>query len=397
MASVVAADTVVTGVRVLSPGAVTFEAGRIVAVSGVVPDGVQVRRGYLVPGFVDIHCHGGGGATVLGADPEAVARFARAHRAHGTTTICASLVSQQPGPLLRDVRALAELVEDGVIAGTHLEGPWISPEMSGAHDPTALRAPARDEVDAVLAAARGTLRMVTLAPELVQGMATVRRLADAGVLPAIGHTCADWNQAQQAIDSGSVVATHLFNRMRPIDHRQPGPIPALMGDPRMHVELIADGVHVHPAIIAMVRQAVSGERIVLVTDAMAAAGEADGDYLLGDLAVTVSAGAARLADGGALAGSTLTMDVAFRRAVRDCGFSLTDAVLAASVNPARLLGRTDVGSLGVGMAADVVALDADLVLQQVWYRGEPLRPGSTQPSTCRPGQGTHSRSDTPDR
>lgn len=369
MQTVVAADTLVTGGKVLTPGCVTIVGRTITTVSDVVPDHVDVRVPHLVPGFVDIHTHGGGGATVVGADHEAVARFAAIHRRHGTTTICASLVSAHPEPLLADVAALAELVQDGLIAGTHLEGPWISPVMKGAHDPTALRPPSPDEVDAVLAAARGTVHMVTLAPELEHGMDAMRRFGDAGVLAAIGHTDADWAQTRAAIDGGSVVTTHLFNQMRPIHHREPGPMPALMADPRMHVELIADGVHVHPSVMAMARRAVPPERIVLVTDAMAAAGQGDGHHMLGDLAVTVSDRVARLDKTEALAGSTLTMDRAVRLVVRECGFSLSDAVQAASVTPARLLRRDDIGSIEVGKDADLVALDADLGLQQVWHKG----------------------------
>lgn len=370
MPTVIAADEVITGTQVLSPGVVTIDGGLITAVFDAVPEGTEVHPGHLVPGFVDIHTHGGGGATVVGADQEAVATFAHTHRAHGTTTICASLVSAHPEPLRRDVAALAELVDDGLIAGTHLEGPWIAPQMKGAHDPTALRAPSPDEVDAILDVARGTVHMVTLAPELEHGLDAVRRFSDAGVLAAIGHTAVDWSTTQEAIERGGTVATHLFNQMGPIQHRVPGPIPALMADERMHVELICDGVHVHPAVIAMVRQAVPADRIVLVTDAMAATGSADGQYLLGDLAVTVSDGVARLTEGGALAGSTLTMDAAFRLVVADCGFSMTDAVLAASVTPARLLGRSDIGSIEVGKAADLVLLDTDLALRQVWHNGE---------------------------
>lgn len=373
MPSLVAARSVVTGTQVLSPGVVTIDEGIVTEVSDVVPDGVDVSEGSLVPGFVDLHTHGGGGQSVVGADQDIVATFARVHRAHGTTTICASLVSAHPQPLLRDVAALAELVEDGLIAGTHLEGPWIAPAMKGAHDPSALRTPTPDEIDAVLRTARGTIHMVTLAPELENGMQAVRRFADAGVLAAVGHTAADWATTQAAIEQGSTVATHLFNQMPPIRHRDPGPVPALLADERMHVELIADGVHVHPGVIAMVRQAVPADRILLVTDAMAAAGSPDGEYLLGDLAVDVRAGVARLRDGGALAGSTLTMDSAVRFVVTECGFSLADAVRAACVTPARLLGRSDVGLIEVGRAADLVLLDGDLTVCQVWHKGEAIR------------------------
>ena len=370
MQTVIAAESVVTGTELLSPGVVTVDSGVISEVSGVVPPGTEVQLGSLVPGFVDIHSHGAGGGTVVGADQEAVATFARTHRRHGTTTICASLVSAHPEPLLRDVCALAELVQDGLIGGTHLEGPWIAPEMKGAHDPTALRPPTPDEVERVLRAADGTVHMVTLAPELEHGMDAVQRFSTAGVLAAVGHTNADWGQTLQAMDRGATVATHLFNQMRPIHHRQPGPIPALMADVRMHVELIVDGIHVHPAVVGMVRRGVPSERILLVTDAMSATGQPDGDYLLGDLAVTVTNGVARLAGGGALAGSTLTMDAAVRRAVHECGFSLEDAVQAASVTPARLLGRADIGMLVAGARADIVLLDSNLAVQRVWHGGE---------------------------
>lgn len=369
MPTVIAASEVVTGSHVLSPGAVHIEDGRITEVSHAIPDGTDVHPGHLVPGFVDIHAHGGGGATVVGANQDAVAAFARTHLAHGTTTIGASLVSAHPEPLLRDVSALAELVQDGIIAGTHLEGPWIAPRMKGAHDPRALRTPTSAEIESILEAARGTVHMVTLAPELDHGLDAVRRFAEAGVLAAIGHTAADWNVARAAIEHGSTVATHLFNQMAAIHHRAPGPIPALMADERMHVELIADGIHVHPAVVAMVHQAVPAHRIVLVTDAMAATGSIDGQYMLGELAVTVTEGVARLTEGGALAGSTLTMDAAVRLVVGECGFSLTEAVLAASVTPARLLRRDDIGSIEVGKAADLVLLDDDLTLRRVWQRG----------------------------
>ncbi len=369
MATVVAAQTVLTGSEALSPGAVTIDDGTVVSIDAAVPVGTEVRPGYLVPGFVDIHSHGGGGATVVGGDPGAVETFARTHLEHGTTTIVASLVSAHPESLVDDVRALADLTEAGVIAGSHLEGPWISPAMKGAHDPTALRAPDPAEVDAIIEAGRGTIAMVTLAPELEHGYEAVRRFAEVGTIAAFGHSDADWEQARSSVEAGATVATHLFNQMRGIHHRQPGPIPALMADPRMHVELIVDGIHVHPAVVAMVRSAVPADRILFVTDAMAATGQADGDYMLGELAVRVTDGVARLVEGGALAGSTLTMDAAFRRAVTECGFTPADAVLAASVNPARMLDRSDIGTLRVGVRADMVWLDEAFVLQQVWQRG----------------------------
>lgn len=372
MTRVVAAEHVLTGSTTLAPGAVRIDRDRITAVTTAVPEGEPLVAGYLVPGFIDVHCHGGGGASVAAGDADAVATTARTHLRHGTTTLCASLVSASPQRLLDAVASLADLVSDGLIAGIHLEGPWISPRYRGAHDPAALRLPAPSEIDRLLDAGRGTISMVTIAPELAGGVAAVRRLSAAGVRVAVGHTDATWDQTLDAIEAGATVATHLFNQMRPLHHRDPGPIPALVVDPRVHVELIADGVHVHPAVLAMVRAAVPPGRRLLITDAMAAAGSSDGDYLLGEMPVHVRDGVARLADGGVLAGSALTMDAAFRRAVRACGFTLEEAVQACSVVPARLLARTDIGAIEPGRRADLVALDENLHVRQVWHSGRPM-------------------------
>jgi N-acetylglucosamine-6-phosphate deacetylase len=325
--------------------------------------------GYLSPGFIDIHSHGGGGASVVGADPQAVARFARAHRQHGTTTIIASLVSAYHDSLAHDVAVLAELTEQGVIAGTHLEGPWIAAEYKGAHDPGTLRDPDPAEVDELIRIGRGTIRMVTLAPEYPHGIDAVRRFADAGAIAAVGHTNATYDQARAAIDAGATCATHLFNAMRPVNHREPGPIVALTEDERVTNELILDGVHVHAAAAAFAGRAAEG-RVVFVTDAMTAAAGEDGDYMLGDLPVLVVDGVARLVDGGAIAGSTLTLDSAVRFAVQQVGFSAQAAFAAVTTTPARMLGLSDRGALAAGMRADLCHMDADLSLTAVWAGGE---------------------------
>ena len=335
------------------------------------PADVRLDGGYLTAGFIDIHSHGGGGATVVGADPEAVAQFARTHLQHGTTTIVASLVSASPTALARDVAALAELTDAGIIAGSHLEGPWISPRYKGAHDPGVLRDPDPAEVRDLIRIGRGTIRMVTLAPEYPHGLDAVGRFTDSGAIAAIGHTDADYVRVRAAIDAGATCATHLFNAMRPINHREPGPIVALTEDDRVTNELILDGVHLHAASAAFAVRAASG-RVVLVTDAMTAAPGVDGDYMLGDLPVRVNDSVARLVDGGAIAGSTLTMDRAVRFAAHDVGMSLADAVAAATSTPARMLGLTDRGSLAVGQRADLCHLSDDLDLLRVWQAGSPV-------------------------
>ncbi len=375
MAFTIADASLVTTAGIIDHGWLQVDGARIAAMGpGEPPHPADVRLGggYLSPGFIDIHSHGGGGATVVGADQEAVATFAQTHLRHGTTTIVASLVSAHPRPLASDVAALAELADDGIIAGSHLEGPWIAPRYQGAHDPATLRDPEPAEIDDIIRVGRGTIRMVTLAPEHPHGIDAVRRFADAGAVAAVGHTDATYQQTRAAIEAGATCATHLFNAMRPVHHREPGPIVALTEDPRVTCELVLDGVHLHPAAAAFAVRAAAG-RVVLVTDAMSAAGAGDGDYLLGDLRVEVSGGVARLVDGGAIAGSTLTLDAAVRFAVRQAGFSVQEALAAATSTPARLLGLSDRGRLEVGARADLCHLDGDLELKAVWSGGERVR------------------------
>lgn len=367
------------GARLVTPdgifddGWLDVQGGTIAAIGSGPPQrpaDEDLGGSWVVPGFVDIHSHGGGGASVVGAVSDDVRTFVDTHLRHGTTSIMASLVSGFYDELEKDVRELAELADDGLIAGVHLEGPWISPARKGAHNLEALTAPEPAEVHRLLDAGHGQVRMVTLAPELDHGLDAVRAVVDGGAIAAVGHTDATYDEVLRAVDAGATVATHLFNAMAPIHHRKPGPIIALLEDERVSVELICDGVHIHPAIAAHAYRVAGGGRTVLVTDAMAAAGYADGEYPLGDLVVRVVDGVARLVDSGSIAGSTLTMDHAFRFAVQQAGFSVTDAVAASSTNPARLLGIADrTGALAEGLAADLVVLDDDLNLQRVMRTG----------------------------
>lgn len=369
--TVIASGSVVTPDGILDDGWVHTDGGRITAIgSGTPPAPPDVTGpGWIVPGFVDIHSHGGGGATVVGADPAQVRTFAETHRRHGTTTLMASLVTGYPDDLDRDVRALAELADDGLVTGIHLEGPWISPERRGAHDPHALAPPDPGTVERLLNAGRGHVRMVTLAPELDHGLTAIRTVTDAGAIAAVGHTDATYEVVRDAIEAGATVATHLFNAMTPIHHRKPGPIVALLDDERVTVEIILDGAHLHESVAAHVYRSAGAGRIALVTDAMAAAGGADGDYVLGGLAVRVENGVARLVDGGSIAGSTLTMDAAFRFAVQRAGFSVVDAARATATTPAQLLGLTHTGALIEGNDADLVVLDQNFRVRHVMARG----------------------------
>lgn len=382
MPVLITAGTIVTGREVLSGGWVRIDGDRIAEVGvgrpglapdpGLDPDLDAGPDAVLVPGFVDMHVHGGGG----GAFPEGTAAATRAaidlHRRHGTTTMMASLVSADPETLIERIAALADVVDSGQLAGIHLEGPWLSPHRGGAHDPDTLRDPDPAELDRVLDAGAGAIRMVTLAPERRGGIAAITRLIGAGVVVAVGHTDATYRQACDAIDAGATVGTHLFNAMRPIHHREPGPVIALLEDSRVIVELIVDGVHLHPALYRDVTRTVGPDRVALVTDAMAAAGMPDGAYELGSLAVSVVDGVATVSGTDTIAGSTATMDRVFRTAVTSSSHSrdrsLLTAVRQSSINPARALGLPEPG-LFAGAPADLVVLDGGLRVTGVLRRG----------------------------
>jgi N-acetylglucosamine-6-phosphate deacetylase len=371
-----APSKVLSGARVVLPtgiadnGRVIVDGTRIAATAPADAESLDVSGHWLVPGFVDIHSHGGGGASFSGS-AEDILTAVRTHRAHGTTTLVASTVTQEMDILAEQAGLLSELAEQGEIAGIHFEGPFISPCRKGAHSEALLRHPDPAEVRKLIDAARGQAKMVTLATELPGGIDSVRLLVEHGVIAAIGHTDATYEQTVEAIDAGAGVATHLYNAMPALGHRAPGPIAALLEDERITVELINDGVHLHPAALELAFHHAGAARVALITDAMDAAGSGDGRYLLGPLEVDVTYGVARLVDGGSIAGSTLTLDRAFRRAVTVARLPVEDVVAALSANPARLLGMDDrVGSLEVGKDADLVLLDADFTLKGVMRRGE---------------------------
>jgi N-acetylglucosamine-6-phosphate deacetylase len=368
----IAADRIVTPARVLAPGWLLVDGDRIAEVgSGESPrpPDEALPDATVVPGFVDAHAHGGGGGSFDGGDQEAAATAVRAHLRHGTTSMMASLVSADQSTLLGSVDRLADLADDGLVAGIHLEGPWLSPHRAGAHDPELLADATPGAVDALVQACRGHLRMVTLAPERPGGLEAVRRLTASGVKSAIGHTEATYDEARAALDAGASIGTHLFNAMRGLHHREPGPVAALLEHPDTYVELVADGVHVHPAALRLAAAA-KPHLTVLITDAMAAAAADEGDYRLGRLVVEVRDGVARLAGGGAIAGSTLTMAAAVRYAVHEVGMPIEDAVRAATATPAAMLRLDRVGALLPGYRADLVVLDDALDVRRVLRGGQ---------------------------
>jgi N-acetylglucosamine-6-phosphate deacetylase len=409
----VAADRVVTPDGVLAPGWLRIDGGRIAAVGeGEPPEHATYRGHWALPGFIDMHVHGGGGASFTEGGPQDARQAAAFHRAHGTTRIVASLVTAPVDELERRVTMLAALADEGVIDGIHLEGPFLSAARCGAQDPRYLTVPDVAAFSKLYAAARGWLKMITIAPELPGALDVIRAATAAGVIAAAGHTDASAEVTAEAVAAGISHATHLFNGMRPFGHRAPGPVGALL-DRQVTCEVIADGAHLHDIAIRLAARAAGPGNLVLITDAMAAAGMPDGTYRLGELAVTVTDGIARLALTpaapaapavtpasagpavaagatqlplappassnatpnaalGAIAGSTATMDQVVRHAITAVGLSVPAVAAAASTTPARRLGlATETGALRPGLAADVVLLDEAFRLQTVIARGAP--------------------------
>lgn len=367
----------------IADGVVEFGDGRITWVGAATEYGEQVPPGtddLVLPGLIDLHCHGGAGFGFPNADADGARIAAAHHRRHGTTGLLGSLVSARPEVLVRQAAMLSGLVADGALLGVHLEGPFLNAIRCGAQDPAAIVPGDPDLFEAVCAAARGTVRSMTLAPETANFDALLTAMRYHEVLPSLGHTDADaaTTTARIADAVGApLTATHLFNGMPALHHRAPGPVAACLaaaGRGEMVVELIADGVHLAPETVAMVFDTVGADQVALVSDAMAAAGMRDGDYRLGALDVRVHDGIARLAttDGtpGAIAGGTATLLDVLRWTVRTAGVLLADAVTAATRTPARVLGLAeDRGGLFVGGRADLLVTDQSLQPRRVFVAG----------------------------
>ena len=354
---------------------------------------VAPESGYLLPGLVDVHCHGGGGESFPNAETADQAMVSvLEHRRHGTTSLVASCVTAAADVLRARTRVLADLCDAGQLAGIHFEGPFVSLERCGAQDPTYIIEPDAALTRELIELGRGHVVTMTIAPEkpgITGGDGVVAALIDGGALPSFGHTdseaapvragLADASarlaarvRSGQPVRSTRSTATHLFNGMRPMHHRAPGPVPEFLAAARRGecvLEMIGDGVHLAPAIVLDMFETLGRENVILVTDAMAAAGMPDGDYVLGPAAVTVADGVARLTEGGAIAGGTAHLIDVVRTTWRG-GVDLVDAVYAASCQGAEVLGDDSIGALEPGKWADLVVADADLAPVRVLRRGE---------------------------
>ncbi len=361
---------VVTRDRVIESGLMRIEGDRIAEIVEVSGAGTaDLDAAWIVPGFVDLHVHGGGGHTFTTGDPTAAREVAAFHGRHGTTTMLASLVTASYELMHTATTQFAALVADGTLAGIHYEGPYLSLNRCGAQNPAYLREPDLAELTALLDI--GGVKSVTIAPELPNALAAIDMLASRGVVAAIGHTDATYGQTRAALAAGARLGTHVCNAMRPVHHREPGPVVALMDDQFAVCEQIVDGVHLHEGMLRHMVHAVGVDRVALITDAMAAAGMPDGDYELGGQQVWVHAGVARLTRDDSIAGSTLTMDAALRNTIHS-GVSMVEAVAMASTTPARVLGLShDVGRIETGLRADLVLLDEELHVVSVLRAGRP--------------------------
>ena len=327
-----------------------------------IPD--QIINETLIPGFIDMHCHGGGGEYFSAEEDSGIQRVIDLHSTHGTTSMLASLVTEPIPTLKKQIRKLARFAETGAICGIHLEGPYLSPMRCGAHEPSLLRDPTITELSDLLDTGAGHIKMITVAPELPNAIEVIGFLVSQGVVVALGHSNSNFETAKRAVDAGASVTTHFYNGLPPIDHHNANITSAVLLDERLSLELILDGHHVNtPAAELMLTAAPN--RVILVTDAMSAAGEQDGEYMIGSLSVIVEKGVARLksndpsADSASLAGSTLTMDRAFFNLCKLTGRSIIDAVLATSYTPAKALNLKDRGEIAVGKRADLLEISIE--------------------------------------
>ncbi|MGH9776601.1 MAG: N-acetylglucosamine-6-phosphate deacetylase [Candidatus Acidiferrales bacterium] len=385
-ALVIHADRILTPLEDLADSVIIVEDGRITGVGHRdevrVPAGAAdyVARGLTaVPGFVDIHLHGAGGHDVMEAGPAELRTIARTLARFGTTSFVATTVTAPKDLTCRSLSGLARYIASdsnrvagsvccAEVLGIHLEGPFISPARRGVHPPGAIAKPSVPLLEKFFDAARGAVRILTLAPELPGALELVDLAVARGILVALGHTDATYAQACAAIEHGVRHAVHVFNAMRPFSHRETGVLGAVLTDSRVTAEIIADGVHVDAPAVQLLRAAKGSELVLLVTDATAATAMPDGKYRLGQVGVTVRGGVCRNRE-GKLAGSTLTLDRAVRHMVA-LGVPLLEAVQMATLHPARRLGIAGKkGILAAGSDADVVLLTPDLQISGVLARG----------------------------
>ncbi|MGH9754956.1 MAG: N-acetylglucosamine-6-phosphate deacetylase [Blastocatellia bacterium] len=362
---------VVTPNKIIENGVALCEDGRIKAVgssSEIEPESgsriIDATGRVVMPGFIDTHFHGSGGDDVMANGAEGIRRISRALLKFGTTGYLATTIAARHEELMRAVEDTIAAEEDDPFAaeilGLHIEGPYINPNFKGAQPEWGIRDPNFDECAQLLDAAAGRIKIMTIAPELPGGLEMIRTLARAGVAPSVGHSEADYDTALAAIEAGATRATHLFNAMSGVHHRKPGLAAAVLNEPGIRAEMICDGVHVSPRMVALAWKAKGRDGMALITDATAAQGVGDGVFTLGDFQIQVRGPLCTLMDGVTIAGSVLTMNHAAANAIAFTGMSLIDAAHTASLAPAEVCGVADrKGSIEAGKDADLAILNSD--------------------------------------
>jgi len=377
-ALVIKGGTVFTPFTKIDNGTVYIKNGRIARVGRRISkplkaEIVDASGMIVVPGLIDTHIHGGNGSDAMDGTAEAMRKIAEYHARFGTTSMLATTTTESFDRIIRAVRATRAVIEGGTggaeILGIHLEGPYISPERRGAQNVEHVRSPSLAEFKRIFKESANCVRIVTVAPEIKGAMEFIAAIKSKGVVVSAGHSNASYDEMISAIEAGITHVTHIFNGMKEFHHREPGIVGAALTHRELTVSVIADGIHVHPAAITILFRAKGADNIILITDAIRAAGMSDGTYELGGLPVTVKSGVCRLAS-GTLAGSTLTMNMAVRNAVNFLGIPLSDALKMASTNAAKIIGFAGTkGSLEEGKDADIAILDGDFNVQSTIAKG----------------------------
>jgi len=365
--------TIITPFHLVSGKAIIVEKGRIREIvnkeelSTAILTGAEVIEGkdkFIAPGYIDIHVHGGGGSDVMDGDYEAINQIAIAHSHFGTTSFLPTTMTMSKDKIIRSLRSICEAVKKGTagaeILGIHMEGPYINPEKKGAQKEDDIKKISIEEFLEFNQASGNLIRLVTIAPEMPGAIGLIKYLYKQGIITSVGHSNATYAQVQAGIQAGLSHVTHTFNAMRGLHHREPGVVGAALTSPELTVEIIVDGIHIHPIVLKVLTKIKEGEKVVLITDAMRAAGLKEGTYDLGGQEVIVTKGQARLKD-ETLAGSVLTMDKAVKNMVNKIGIQLPKAIQMASFNPAKSIGiENKKGSLEPGKDADIVILNKNL-------------------------------------
>lgn len=375
--------TIITPFHLVSGKAIIIEKGRIKEIvnkkelNTAIWTGAEIieaKDKFVVPGYIDIHVHGGGGSDVMDGNYEAVNQIAITHSHFGTTAFLPTTMTMDKNKIIGALRSIHEAKLKGTkgaeILGVNLEGPYINPEKKGAQREIDIREPSIKEFAEFNKTSGNLIRLVTIAPEMPGAMELIKYLHKQGIIASVGHSNATYIQTQASIKAGISHVTHTFNAMRGLHHREPGVVGAALTSPKLTLEVIADGIHIYPIVLKIITKIREDEKIVLITDSMRAAGMEEGTYDLGGQEVTVNKGQARLKD-GTLAGSVLTMDKAVKNMVNKVGISLPKAIQMASLNPAKSIGMDDKkGSLELGKDADIVILNKNLETELTMVAGK---------------------------